>query len=89
MSEIKKTLTLGGIGAGLVLVALITAPRPATPDAFLDRGDPFFPDFVDPNMATTLEVIEFDEETAAASRLAPLRHYSRGQYHRRTPSREY
>jgi hypothetical protein len=37
-----------------------------TPSAFSDIGEAFFPNFQDPNTATTLEVIEFDEGTAAA-----------------------
>ncbi len=66
MSEIKRTLTFGGVALLLALLALLTAPRRVTPDAFADQGEAFFPDFEDPNVATTLEVIEFDEETAAA-----------------------
>jgi hypothetical protein len=64
MSEIGKTLSFGGAAVVLALLALLTAPVRSTPDAFLDRGDPFFPDFTNPNEATTLEVIDFDEETA-------------------------
>ena len=67
MSERRKTLTYGAVAIGFLLLALFTAPREATPDAFLDQGEGFFPEFTDPNAATTLEVIEFDEATAAAS----------------------
>ncbi len=66
MSEMKKSLSFGGVALALAILALLTAPRSATPDAFLDRGEPFFPDFDNPNEAATLEVIEFDEETAEA-----------------------
>jgi hypothetical protein len=66
MSEMKKTMTFGGVALALALLAFVTAPRGTTPDAFLDQGEPFFPDFTDPNVATTLEVIDFDEDTAAA-----------------------
>ncbi len=66
MSELKKTSTYAGAAVLLAVIALLTAPRNSVPDAFADRGEPFFADFVDPNLATTLEVIEFDEETAAA-----------------------
>ena len=66
MSETRRTITFAGVGILLLAVALLTAPRHVTPDAFLDRGEQFFADFTDPNVATTLEVIEFDEETAAA-----------------------
>ena len=68
MSETKKTLTWGAIAAALVVLAVLTAPRNTTPDAFLDIGEPFFPDFTDPNEAVTLEVIELDEENASARR---------------------
>jgi len=44
----------------------VTAPRTTTPDAFQDRGTAFFPGFTDPGMAQSLEVVDFDEETATA-----------------------
>ena len=66
MSETRKTMTYAGVALLLLGLAFLTAPRKITPDAFLDRGEAFFPEFTDPNVATTLEVIEFDEETAAA-----------------------
>lgn len=66
MSETKKTLGYAGAAILLAVVAVATAPRKPTPNAFFDRGEPFFPDFKDPNTATTLEVVEFDEATASA-----------------------
>ncbi|MFQ5929966.1 MAG: DUF4340 domain-containing protein, partial [Acidobacteriota bacterium] len=66
MGETGKTVTYSIAAVLLLLLAFLTAPRKITPDAFLDRGESFFSDFTDPNAATTLEVIEFDEETAAA-----------------------
>ena len=66
MNEIKKTLIFGGTAVVLALLALVTAPRKITPNAFLDQGEPFFPEFTDPNVATSLEVIDFDEETGSA-----------------------
>ena len=66
MSETRRTITYAGAALLLLTLAFLTAPRHITPDAFLDRGEAFFPEFTDPNVATTLEVIEFDEETAAA-----------------------
>ena len=65
-SELKLTKTLAGAALLLMIVAIVTAPRNVTPSAFLDQGEPFFPDFEDPNVATTLEVIEFDEDTGSA-----------------------
>ena len=66
MSELKKTLIFGGTAVVLLLLALVTAPRQVTPDAFQDQGEAFFPDFSDPNVATSLEVIDFSEETGEA-----------------------
>jgi hypothetical protein len=67
MSEKKKTLSYAAVAILLAAAALATAPRKLTPDAFFDRGEAFFPEFQDPNAATTLEVVEFDEATASAS----------------------
>lgn len=67
MSETRKTIIFAAVALAVALLAWLTAPTPAEPDAFLDRGEAFFPGFTDPNMATTLEVIEFDEETASAT----------------------
>lgn len=66
MSELKKTMIFGGVAVVLALLAFITAPKRVTPDAFLDKDELFFPDFTDPNKATTLEVIDYDEETGSA-----------------------
>ena len=67
MSELKKTMTLAGVALLLGVVAFASAPRRAVPDLFFDVGEPFFPEFTDPEAAATLDVVEFDEETAAAT----------------------
>ena len=67
MNELRKTTVFGGAAVMLVVLALLTAPRRAAPDAFFDVGETFFPEFTDPETATTLEVVEFDEETASAA----------------------
>lgn len=64
--ETKKTLMYAGVAFLLIALALVTAPRKITPDAFLDQGESFFPEFEDPNEARTLEVIDFDEATGSA-----------------------
>ncbi len=66
MSETRKSLYFLGGAAALALVAWLSAPTTATPDAFVDRGEPFFPGFENPNEASSLEVIEFDGERAEA-----------------------
>ena len=66
MSEIRKTITYVVVAVVLLLLAVVTLPSKVTPDAFLDRDESFFPEFTDPNIATSLEVIEFDEATASA-----------------------
>jgi len=67
MSELQKTSVFGGAAVVLVALALLTTPRRAAPDAFFDVGETFFAEFTDPETATTLEVVEFDEDTAAAA----------------------
>lgn len=66
MNETRKTLVFCAVAAVLLVIAVFTTPKRVTPDAFLDQGELFFPDFNDPNVARTLEVIEFDEGTGSA-----------------------
>lgn len=66
MTETRKTVTHMSVAVVLLLLAFLTAPGKVDPEAFDDIGEPFFPNFQDPNRATTLEVIEFDEETGTA-----------------------
>jgi hypothetical protein len=66
MNETKKTVWFLSAGAVLIILALLLAPGRITPEAFLDQGEAFFPDFTDPNEATTLEVFDYDETTGAA-----------------------
>jgi hypothetical protein len=66
MTETKQTLIFVAAAAVLAVIAFLMSPSRVTPEAFLDQGEPFFPDFTDPNKATTLEVIDYDEETGSA-----------------------
>lgn len=66
MSESRKTLTVVAVAIVLVVVAWATRPRIVGSAALQDRGQPFFPAFTDPNAASSLEVIEFDEQTSLA-----------------------
>ncbi len=67
MSELKRTQRIAGAALVLGLLAFATTPGRVAPDAFFDVGEPFFPEFTDPEAAATLEVIEFDEDTASAT----------------------
>ena len=67
MTELEKTTAFGGAAILVIALALGTAPRRTAPDAFFDVGETFFPEFADPETATSLEVVEFDEDTAAAA----------------------
>ena len=66
MSELKKTIWFTSVAVVVLLLAIVFAPSRIKPDAFLDQGEPFFPDFTDPNEATSLEVVQFDEESGTA-----------------------
>ena len=66
MSETRRTITYAVTALLLLAAAIIAVPRNVTPDDFLDRGEQFFPEFTDPNTATSLEVVEYNEETASA-----------------------
>ncbi len=66
MNENKKTLWFLGAAVVLMILAIVVSPGRITPEAFIDQGEPFFPEFSDPNEATTLEVIDYDKETGAS-----------------------
>lgn len=63
MDETRKTLACVAAAAVVTAAAFLAAPDDPTPEAFSDRGEAFFPEFVDPNDAVSLEVIDFDEAT--------------------------
>ena len=67
MHELDKTAAWAAAAVVCAMFTVATVPSGVTPDAFFDLGEPFFPDFTDPNIATTLEIVEFDEETGAVS----------------------
>ncbi len=66
MSELKKTGYFAGAAIVLALLAFAFSPSRITPDAFMDQGEQFFPEFSDPNQATTLEVVKFDTVNGGA-----------------------
>ena len=66
VTDSRKTAVTIGVALVMTLLAWVTVPRSSTPDAFEDRGTTFFPGFNDPTMAQSLEVVDFDAETATA-----------------------
>ncbi|MEE8405200.1 MAG: DUF4340 domain-containing protein [candidate division Zixibacteria bacterium] len=66
MDENRKTLWFVLTAVVLLALAVIVTPKRITPEAFIGQGQAFFPDFEDPNEATTLEVVEYDQETGEA-----------------------
>lgn len=66
MNESKKTVSFVGVALLLAVLAWLVSPRPYTPEAFADQGQAFFPQFTDPNVATTLEVVDIDQTTGLA-----------------------
>lgn len=66
MNEMKKTMMFAGAALVLAFLAIVTSPGKKTPAAFVDQGEQFFPEFSDPNTATSLEVVKFNEETGEA-----------------------
>ena len=87
MNELNKTVTFVGVALLLGVVAFASAPRRAVPDLFFDVGEPFFPDFTDPEAAATLDVVEFDEETAAATPFRVTHRGGSGRFPRTTTTR--
>ena len=66
MDENRKTLWFVLTAVVLLALAVIVTPKRITPEAFIGQGQAFFPDFEDPNEATTLEVVDYDQETGEA-----------------------
>jgi hypothetical protein len=66
-SEMKKTLAFVAVAVLLTGAAFVRVPdRTGSSETFRDQGQPFFPDFKDPNACTDLEVVDFDDSTANA-----------------------
>lgn len=66
MTETKKTMYFVAVAVVLALAAFWVTPERITPSAFMDQGESFYPDFTDPNTATTLEIVSYDEDIGEA-----------------------
>ena len=63
MNENTKTLSFVGAAAALLLAAWMLRPSPVSVEMQDDIGQEFFPTFQDPLAATTMEVVEYDNES--------------------------
>lgn len=64
MTRMQTTAAYVAVAGLLAAIAYATAPGSIDIAATSDRGEPFFPQFTDPNAAASLEVVEFDEQTS-------------------------
>jgi hypothetical protein len=64
--EAAKTLGFLFVAAALVTAASLTSPERRIAAVFSDEGQPFYPDFHDPQAVKAIEVIDYDEPTATA-----------------------
>ena len=62
MTESQKTMIYVGVAVLLGLVAFTNRPEPPGVDPFDELGEQLFPDFVDANAASSLEISQYDEE---------------------------
>ncbi|MDF1544802.1 MAG: DUF4340 domain-containing protein [bacterium] len=78
MNENKKTIYYIGMAVVLAVLAFIFAPKRITPEAFVEQGVEFFPEFTDPNTATSLEVVSFDTTTGQPNHFKV--HFNNGRW---------
>lgn len=65
MNELKKTAIYAAVALVLLTTAVLATwtGGPSSSSQFEDEGEKFFPEFTNPEQATTLEVVSFDETT--------------------------
>jgi hypothetical protein len=66
MNELKTTILFGLTAFVLAAAAIVIDPGAATPEIFSDQGEVFYPNFTDPQAPKSIEVVDYDEETATA-----------------------
>jgi hypothetical protein len=65
----SETLKTAGFLAGalvLVIAASVAEPERRAASVFSDEGEPFYPQFKDPQAVKAIEVVDYDEPTATA-----------------------
>ena len=66
MREAAITSALLAAAVVLAVLASVVEPESASPEILSDQGEIFYPKFTDPQSARTIEVVDYDEATAAA-----------------------
>jgi len=66
MNEAAKTAILAAAAIVLAISAAVTEPESRVPAIMSDQGQPFYPNFTDPQAPRTIEVVDYDEATATA-----------------------
>lgn len=66
MNETVKTLCFAAAALALALTAARLQPERRTPSILSDQGELFYPEFKDPKVVRTIEVVDYDEATATA-----------------------
>jgi len=69
MNELKTTILFLAGAAVLTAAALVIDPGSQSADVFDDQGELFYPEFTDPQAPKSIEVIDYDDETATATPL--------------------
>ena len=74
MSEQIKTIIYIVVAGVSLLVAWVARPASPSRDPLNDAGQAFYVDFADPLDAASLQIVEFDEDTASARAFKVARH---------------
>ncbi|MCH8316214.1 MAG: DUF4340 domain-containing protein [Planctomycetes bacterium] len=74
MSEQIKTIIYIVVAGVSLVVAWVARPASPSRDPFDDAGQAFFEDFTDPLDAASLQIVEFDEDTASPRAFKVARH---------------
>jgi len=69
MNELKRTALFCVTAVVLATAAVVVDPGAGTPDLFSDQGEPFYPDFTDPQAPKAIEVVDYNADTATANPL--------------------
>ncbi|MYC81922.1 MAG: DUF4340 domain-containing protein, partial [Acidobacteria bacterium] len=69
MTEWLRTGIFCVLAVAVSTAAVLVDPGRRTSGIFDDQGEPFYPEFADPQAPRTIEVIDYDEATATASPL--------------------